>query len=118
MERNFVWNAKSDGLTIAIEASPGVFDQFTAQAQFDMREVTMIGVTSGKEGLWVIRGTLPYDCIDSAFNSAGPTLTIGTSAPTPADLGSNVAVGWLAEQVQSAAGRSGTSLLPVPPSST
>ena len=99
VERNFVWNSKPDGLTLAIEATPGVFDQFTPQAQFDMREATMIGVTSGKEGLWVIRGTMPYDCIDTAFGSTDPTLTVGTSAPTPADLGSMVAVGWLADKL-------------------
>ena len=99
VQRNFVWNSKPDGLTLAIEATPGVFDQFTPQAQFDMREVTMIGVTSGKEGLWVIRGTVPYDCIDSAFGSTDPVLTVGTSAPTPADLGSMVAVGWLADKL-------------------
>ena len=99
VERNFVWNSKPDGLTLAIEATPGVFDQFTPQAQFDMREATMIGVTSGKEGLWVIRGTVPYNCIDSAFGSTEPKLTVGTSAPTPADLGSMVAVGWLADKL-------------------
>ena len=96
VERNFVWNAKPDGLTLAIEATPGVADTFTPQAQFDVRESTMIGVTSGGEGAWVIRGTLPYDCIDTAFDSPGPALTVGISAPTPADLSSNVSIGWLA----------------------
>ena len=95
-ERNFVWNSKPDGLTLGLEATAGIFDQFTPQAQFDMRESTMIGITSGKEGLWVIRGTLPYDCFESAWNSPGPTLTIATSVPTPADLGSDVVLGWLA----------------------
>ncbi len=99
VERNFVWNSKPDGLTLGLEATAGIFDQFTPTAQFDMREVTMIGVTSGKEGLWVIRGTLPYDCIDSAFGSTDPVLTVGTSAPTPADLASYVAVGWLADRL-------------------
>ena len=96
VERNFVWNAKPDGLTLAIEATPGVADTFTPQAQFDVRESTMIGITSGGEGAWVIRGTLPYDCVDSAFDSPGPALTVGISAPTPADLSSNVSIGWLA----------------------
>ncbi len=99
VERNFVWQSEPDGLTLGLEATAGIFDQFTPQALFDMREATMIGVTSGKEGLWVIRGTLPYDCIDSAFGSTDPVLTIGTSAPTPADLGANVAVGWLADKL-------------------
>ena len=96
VERNFVWNSKPDGLTLAIEATPGVADTFTPQAQFDVRESTMIGVTSGGEGAWVIRGTLPYDCMDTAFDSPGPALTVGISAPTPADLSSNVSIGWLA----------------------
>ena len=99
VERNFVWNSKPDGLTLGLEATAGIFDQFTPTAQFDMREATMIGVTSGKEGLWVIRGTLPYDCIDSAIDSTDPVLTVGTSAPTPADLASYVAVGWLADRL-------------------
>lgn len=98
VERNFVWNAQPDGLTLAIEATPGVADMFTPQAQFDVRESTMIGVTSGGEGAWVIRGTLPYDCMDSAFDSTGPNLTVGISAPTPADLSSNVSIGWLANK--------------------
>lgn len=97
VERNFVWNAKPDGLTLALEATPGVLDQFTTQAQFDMREVTMIGATSGKEDAWFTRGTLPYDCIDDAFGAPQPFLTIAAGVRTPADLGPNVAVGWLVD---------------------
>ena len=99
VERNFVWNSKPDGLTLGLEASSGIFAQFTPTAQFDLRETTMIGITSGQEGLWVIRGTMPYDCIDSAFGAADPVLTVGTSAPTPADLASYAAVGWLADRL-------------------
>ncbi len=98
VERNFVWNAKPDGLTIALEATPGVADMFTPQAEFDVRESTMIGITSGKEGAWFIRGTLPYDCIDDAFGATDPVLTVGWSSPTPADLSANVSVGWLADK--------------------
>ena len=98
VERNFVWNAKPDGLTLAIEATPGVADMFTPQAQFDVRESTMIGVTSGGEGAWIIRGTMPYDCVDSAFNSPGPTITMGESAATPADLSADVSIGWFADK--------------------
>ncbi len=98
VERNFVWNAEPDGLTLAIEATPGVADMFTPQAQFDVRESTMIGITSGGEGAWVIRGTLPYDCVDSAFNSPGPTITMGESAATPADLSADVSIGWFADK--------------------
>ena len=100
VERNFVWNSEPDGLTLAVEATPGVFDQVTPQAQFDMREATMIGVTSGREGLWVRRDDLTqgYDCMDSAFGASGPLLSIGTSAPTPADLGADVILGYLADE--------------------
>lgn len=97
VERNFVWNARADGLTLAMESTPGVLEQFTTQAQFDMREVTMIGVTSGREEAWIARGSLPYDCIDDAFDSSRPDLTIAVDARSPAELGSNVAVGWLAD---------------------
>ena len=57
----------------------------------------MIGVTSGAEGVWLIRGTLPYDCIDDAFGATEP-ITIGVNAPTPADLGPFVSIGWLADR--------------------
>ena len=97
VQRNFVWNAKPDGLTISVEATAGIFDQVTPAAVYDMREVSMIGVTSGKDQFWMIRGNLPYDCIDSAFNATSPVLTIGTAAPTAADLGSTVSIPWLAD---------------------
>ncbi len=96
-ERNFVWNSKPDGLTLAVEATPGIFDMTAPGAQFDMREVTMIGVTSGREGLWVINGEMGYDCFESAWGGS-ETLTIGQSAPTPADLGSYGVLGWLADE--------------------
>ncbi len=99
VERNFVWNADPDGLTLALERTPGVLEQFTTQAQFDMREVTMLGVTSGREEAWFIRGTLSYDCIADAFGAGFPGLTIAVDARTHADLGSNVAVGWLADEL-------------------
>ena len=96
-ERNFVWNSEPDGFTIAVEATPGIFDQVTPQAQFDLREVSMIGVTSGKDAFWVTHKSTPYECLETAVN--GPvTLTLGTSVPTPADLGSTVAVPYIADQ--------------------
>ena len=99
VERNFVWNAEPDGLTLALEATPGILEQFVPPAQFDMRNVTMIGVISGREEAWFIRGTLPYNCIDDAFGVPYPELTIAANAQTPADLGSLVAVGWLANKM-------------------
>ena len=98
VERNFVWNANPDGFTLAVEATPGIFDQISPQAEYDMREVSMIGVTSGKDQFWMIRGNLPYGCIDTAFNATSPILTIGVSVPTPADLGSTVSIPWLADE--------------------
>ena len=100
-ERNFVWNSKPDGLTLSVDATPGIYDSIEDGAEFDMREVTMIGVTSGKEGMWVRRAdrTEAYDCIDSAFGATGPVLTIGTPAPSPDRLGAPVIVGWLADQL-------------------
>ena len=84
-ERNFVWDAEPDGLTLALEATPGVLEQFIPPARFDMRQVTMIGVVSGREEAWFIRGTLPYNCIDDAFGASHPDLTIAANARTPAD---------------------------------
>lgn len=97
-ERNFVWNAEPDGLTISLDANPGIFDQIIPTAQWDMREVSMLGVTSGKDAIWMIRGTMPYNCGPDAFNSTGPRLVLGTSAPTPADVGSQMAPAWVADQ--------------------
>ena len=61
VERNFTWHAKPDGLTLGVEATAGIFDQIAPQAEYDLRETSMIGVTSGKDQFWMIRGTLPYD---------------------------------------------------------
>ena len=97
VQRNFVWNAKPDGLTLSVEAGPGIFDQFTPGAEFDMREVTMIGITSGLEGVWTTRDYVPYDCFKDSWDG-DYTITIGTSAPTPADLGATVATGWIADK--------------------
>ncbi len=98
-ERNLVWEAEPDGLTLALEATPGVLEQFVPPARFDMRQVTMIGVVSGREEAWFIRDTLPYNCIDDAFGAPSPELTIAANAPRPASLGSLVAVGWLADKM-------------------
>ena len=98
VQRNFVWNAPPDGLTISVEATAGIFDQISPAAEYDMREVSMIGVTSGKDQFWMIRGNLPYGCIDTAFDATAPVLTIGSSVPTPADLGSLVSIPWLADK--------------------
>ena len=97
VERNFVWNAEPDGLTLAVEAIPGIGYLSDPQAQFDLRESTMIGVTSGAEGGWLIRGTLPYDCIDDAFGAAEP-VTFAVSVSTPTDLGTYASIGWLADK--------------------
>ncbi len=98
VQRNFVWNAEPDGFTISVEATAGIFDQISPAADYDMREVSMIGVTSGKDQFWMIRGNLPYGCIDTAFNATEPVLTVGSSVPTPADLGSLVSLPWLADK--------------------
>ena len=97
-QRNFVWNSKADGLTLSVEATAGIYDQNSPSAEFDMREVSMVGVTSGKDQFWMTLGTTGYGCLETAFNATGPTLTVGTSAPTPADLGSVVAIPWMADQ--------------------
>lgn len=95
-QRNFVWNAKPDGLTLSVEATAGIYDQLSPGAQFDQREVTMVGVTSGKDQFWMLLGTMGYDCFETAFNGT-EVITLGTSAPTPADLGSAVSLPWLAD---------------------
>lgn len=97
VERNSVWNADPDGLTLAVESNAGFGHLSDPQAQFDLREATMLGATSGAEGVWLIRGNRPYDCIDTAFGAAEP-ITIPVSVPTPADLGAHASIGWLADK--------------------
>ena len=96
-QRNFVWNQDPDGFVFSLEATAGIFDQINPLAEWDMREVSMIAVTSGKDAIWMVRGTMPYTCGPDAFNSTGPRLILGTSAPTPADLGSQIAPAWFAD---------------------
>ena len=100
VQRNFVWNSEPNGLTLAVEATPGIFDMQETGAEFDMREVTMIGVTSGNEGMWVrlASQTPDLDCFDSAWGISAPTLTMGTIVPTWDKLGGNVVNGWLADE--------------------
>ena len=98
VQRNFVWNAEPDGFTISVEATPGIWDQVSPAAEYDLREVSMIGVTSGKGGLWIIRGDLPYGCIDTAFGADYPVLTVARSVPAPADLKYLLSFSWLADK--------------------
>jgi hypothetical protein len=96
-QRNFVWNQPGNGLIISLEAVAGIFDQINEVAEYDLRETSMIGVTSGKDAVWLVRGTVPYDCAHDAFNQPnGEKMTFGTSAPTPTDIGSQMAPAWLA----------------------
>jgi len=96
-QRNYVWNADPSGYIFSLEATGGIFDQINEVAQYDLREVSVIGVTSGKDAVWLVRGTVPYTCAHDAFNRPnGEKMIFGTSAPTPADLGSQVAYAWLA----------------------
>ena len=89
-QRNFVWNAKPDGLTMSTEATSGIVDQQEAAAQFDMREVSAIGATSGGDSFWALWGAanLPYVCADSASGKTGEVITIADNAASWQDLGS------------------------------
>ena len=99
-QRNFVWNANNDGFIFSLEATAGIFDQINDVAEWDMREVSMIGVTSGKDAVWLVRGTVPYGCAEDAFNQPnGEAMVFGTSAPTPADIGSQMAPAWFASEM-------------------
>ena len=99
-QRNYVWNSEPNGLIFSLEATAGIFDQINEVAQWDMREVSMIGVTSGKTAVWLVRGTVPYTCAEDAFNKPnGEKMVFGTSAPTPADIGSQMAPAWFASEM-------------------
>ena len=99
-ERNFVWRSDPDGLTLGLEANSGIYEMVENGAEFDLREVTVIGVTSGSEGLWIRRHDLTpnYDCFDSAWGSPGPELTVASIMPNVESLGSYTVLGWLADE--------------------
>jgi len=98
-ERNHVWNAAPDGLTIAVEATPGILDQFEVGAEFDIRDASVIGITSGKESEWMVWNTVGYDCATDSFGSSAQTITIADGVATPADMGTNALVtGWIANE--------------------
>jgi hypothetical protein len=88
-QRNFVWNAAPDGLTLSTEATSGIVDQFEAAAQFDMSKVSAIGATSGGDSFWALWGAanLPYECADSAIGGT-EKIQIADSAASWQDLGS------------------------------
>jgi tripartite-type tricarboxylate transporter receptor subunit TctC len=87
-ERNFVWNAKPDGLTLGVEATPGINDEYEGAAEFTMDQVTGIGSTSGGDQFWVVRGNLGLGCIDTAMNGAGPELIVADGIASARDMGS------------------------------
>jgi tripartite-type tricarboxylate transporter receptor subunit TctC len=88
-QRNFVWNAAPDGLTLSTEATSGIVDQLEAAAQFDMSKVSAIGATSGGDSFWALWGAanLPYECADSAIGGT-EKIQIADSAASWQDLGS------------------------------
>lgn len=87
-ERNFVWNAKPDGLTLGVEATPGINDEYEGAAEFTMDKVTGIGSTSGGDQFWVVRGNLGYGCIDTAKGGAGAQITMADGIASARDMGS------------------------------
>jgi tripartite-type tricarboxylate transporter receptor subunit TctC len=88
-QRNFVWNAAPDGLTLSTEATSGIVDQFEAAAQFDMSKVSAIGATSGGDSFWALWGAanLPYECADSSVGGT-EKVQIADNAASWQDLGS------------------------------
>jgi hypothetical protein len=86
-QRNFVWNAKPDGLTMSTEATSGVVDQMETAAQFDMREVTAIGATSGGDSFWALWNSLPYGCADTAVGGSD-IIKVADTAPSAEGIGS------------------------------
>ena len=84
-QRNFTWNAKPDGFTIATEATPGITEQLEGAAQFDMREVSAIGATSGGDFFWATWQSVPYACADTAVNGSH-TVTIADGIPAAEDM--------------------------------
>lgn len=102
--RNFVNAAEPDGFTIAIGATPGIFDMYEAAAEFDVGNQSFIGGSSGKESFWAIWGkadddhALDYACLDSAMG-ASDTIIVADSVPSATEIGANVFLtSWLADQ--------------------
>jgi hypothetical protein len=101
--RNFVWAADPSGFVVGLGATPGIFDMNEDAADFDVREVSFIGGSSGFENFWAIwNAALPdYGCIDTAFNQVGigPTITVADSIPSPTEIGSGpFLTAWLSHK--------------------
>ncbi|MEE8519388.1 MAG: hypothetical protein V3S98_09720, partial [Dehalococcoidia bacterium] len=98
--RNFVWNAHPDGFTLGLGATPGIFDQYEAAADFTVSQTSFIGGSSGLESFWAIwNEALPYGCIDTAFDSTGPVITMADSVPSATELSSqSFRLSWLADK--------------------
>jgi hypothetical protein len=86
-ERNFVWNAKPDGLTLGTEANAGINEQLEGAAQFDMRDVSAVGATSGGDLFWAIWHTLGYGCADTAVGGS-QVVTLADGIASAEDMGS------------------------------
>jgi hypothetical protein len=98
-ERNHVWGSAPDGLTLGVETGPGILDQEADGADFDMRDVSVIGITSGKESEWMVWNTVGYDCATDAFGSSAQTITLADFAFSAIDMGASAfEAGWIAEQ--------------------
>ncbi|MDA1036370.1 MAG: hypothetical protein O3B65_05755, partial [Chloroflexi bacterium] len=80
-ERNFVWHADPDGLTLGTEATSGIIDQLEVGADFDMREVSAIGATSGGDSFWATWDSLPYGCADTSIGGTD-LIKIADSIPS------------------------------------
>jgi hypothetical protein len=99
--RNFVWKAKPDGFTLGIGATPGILEMFSDGAEWDVGRVSFVGGSSGKERFWATwRDALPdYGCIDTAFGSSGPEITLADILPGPSSLDANTFLtSWLADK--------------------
>ena len=96
--RNFAWDAEPNGLILGLGATPGIFQQFDSTARFDVREVSFIGGSAGKEMFWATWAeALPnYGCIANAFGLAGSNADV---IPSPADMGNTAFLtSWLADK--------------------
>jgi hypothetical protein len=94
--RNYVWNAKPDGLTLSFVASASIGREMVdPSAKFVTAEFTQIGAHAKRDVVLLVRGTVPYN---SLKESRGGKVQITLAEPIgrPEDLsGKLLAVGML-----------------------
>lgn len=65
-EMNYTWNAAPDGLTLAMDPTSAVGQQYFSQSVYKFDEFEFLGSFSTGDEAWLVSGNLPYNDIRDA----------------------------------------------------